>query len=111
MGQEFRLATGQSGKGAPTKHTEGCVGITYMDTDTKNMYLCTGCENGIYTWEPFAGVPSAPDDESGLPPVTQGDNGKILKVIDGEWAVADALSLMVEVDGTVYDLDTLEIKE
>lgn len=53
-GQEFCLAAGQCGKGPPTKYTEGCEGVTYMDSLTKQMYLCTKCENGVYTWEPFA---------------------------------------------------------
>lgn len=53
FGQEFCLAAGQCGDGAPTKDTEGCVGVTYMDAGTKEMYICTKCENGVYTWEPF----------------------------------------------------------
>ena len=61
-GEEFCLAAGQCGKGAPTKDTEGCVGITYMDTDTKQMYICTKCENDVYTWEPFAAGSSSGND-------------------------------------------------
>lgn len=55
MGQEFRLATGQSGKGPPTEDTDGCEGATYMDTDTKKMYKCVQCDNGKYTWAPLLG--------------------------------------------------------
>ena len=51
--KEFCLAAGQCGNGAPTAATEGCVGITYMDTDTKEIYICTKCENNVYTWEPL----------------------------------------------------------
>ena len=50
-GTEYRLAVGQSGKGAPGSATLGAVGMTYMDTDTGALYKCTAAENGVYTWE------------------------------------------------------------
>ena len=104
MGKEFCLAAGQCGHGAPTKDTDGCEGATYMDLDTKEMYKCVKCDNGEYTWEPLvSGVM--------LPSVTESDNGKILKVVDGAWAAADAMSLLVEVDGEVYDLGLIEIDD
>lgn len=98
-------------KGAPTAATKGDVGTLYMDEDTGEVYKCTKCENGIYTWEPFTAGTSSPTGGAQLPPVTEGDNGKVLKVIDGAWAAADAVSLLVEVDGEVYDLGTIEIEE
>lgn len=38
------------GSGAPTIATEGAVGCLYMDTDTGNLYKCTGVADGTYTW-------------------------------------------------------------
>lgn len=39
------------GSGAPTTATEGAVGCLYMDTDTGNLYKCTGVADGVYTWK------------------------------------------------------------
>ena len=104
MGKEFCLAAGQCGKGPPTESTVGCEGATYMDTDTKEMYKCTSCDNGVYTWEPLVcGV--------SLPEVSGADDGKILKVVDGAWAAAAATALVVEIDGEEYDLGIVEIDD
>lgn len=52
---EFLIAVGQRGKGQPSESTPGSVGVTYMDTDTGDMYKCTGAdeENKAYTWAPL----------------------------------------------------------
>lgn len=48
---ELPIAVGQCGKGAPTADTEGCVGVSYMDTDTGDMYKCISDEGGVCKWE------------------------------------------------------------
>lgn len=52
-GQEFPLAAAQSGRGAPCDTTPGCVGVTYMDEDTGEMYKCTKCADDCTEWEPI----------------------------------------------------------
>lgn len=52
-GEEFPLAAAQSGRGAPCETTPGCVGVTYMDEDTGEMYKCTRCEDDCTEWEPI----------------------------------------------------------
>ncbi len=89
-------------KGAPTTATKGAVGTLYMDEDTGEVYKCTKCDNGEYTWEPWV-------NGAALPPVSEADNGKTMKVIDGAWTAANAMLLLVEVDGKVYDLSTGEL--
>lgn len=51
-GQEFILAVGKSGAGAPTSTTEGSPGLSYLDEETGKMYKCTAATDGVYTWEP-----------------------------------------------------------
>ena len=38
--------------GAPTKATEGAVGLLYMDTDTGDTYKCVSVSDGVYAWTP-----------------------------------------------------------
>lgn len=71
-GQEMRLAVNQTGKGAPTASTPGSVGVLYMDTDTGDVYKCTGGEDGAWLWEGLGSGGSA------LPPYTESDYGKFL---------------------------------
>lgn len=52
-GQEFPLASAQSGRGAPCETTPGCVGVTYMDEDTGEMYKCIKCADDCTEWEPI----------------------------------------------------------
>lgn len=40
-----------TGKGAPSKHTEGVPGVLYMDTFTGDLYKCRGGGKGAYRWE------------------------------------------------------------
>lgn len=54
-GQEFPLAAAQSGHGAPCDTTPGCVGVTYMDEDTGEMYKCISCVDNCTQWKPMAG--------------------------------------------------------
>lgn len=82
-GVEFPVAVNQAGQGAPLDTTEGAPGVLYMDTDTEKFYKCTAADDGVYTWKEF---------ETGgkVPAVTADDNGKILQVVDGAWAVVEA---------------------
>lgn len=50
-GTEYLLAVSQAGSGAPTAATSGSVGVLYMDTDTGDLYKCTGGEAGAWKWE------------------------------------------------------------
>ena len=49
--QEFDLAVGQCGKGAPTSNTPCCSGITYLDEDTGKLYKCVLDGKGGHKWE------------------------------------------------------------
>lgn len=49
-GEELRLAVCQSGKGAPSKDTEGCVGLFYTDEITGDVYKCIAEKDGCQ-WE------------------------------------------------------------
>jgi hypothetical protein len=71
-----------TGSGAPTIKTEGDVGCLYMDIISGKIYKCTAASNGNYTWK-----------LSGTPESTASDNGKFLRVVNGEpaWvSVVDA---------------------
>lgn len=85
-GQEMQLAVNQTGKGAPTASTPGSVGVLYMDTDTGDVYKCTGGEDGAWLWEGLGSGGSA------LPEYTDADKGKVLTITaDGPaWAEAGA---------------------
>lgn len=54
-GTEYPLAVGQKGSGAPGASTAGAEGITYLDTDTGILYLCTGAGDGVFTWKKVDG--------------------------------------------------------
>ena len=55
-GHEIPLAVGQYGKGAPTESTEGVVGVTYLDTDSGKLYICTDETPGAFRWIPAGDV-------------------------------------------------------
>ena len=50
-GKEYLLAVSQAGSGAPEAATPGSLGIQYMDTDTGDLYKCTGGEDGAWEWK------------------------------------------------------------
>lgn len=50
-GKEYLLAVSQAGSGAPAAATPGSLGILYMDTDTGDLYKCTGGEDGAWEWK------------------------------------------------------------
>ena len=50
-GEELCLAVCQSGNGAPTESTMGCVGIFYTDDNTGAVYKCISEEDGCCQWE------------------------------------------------------------
>ena len=47
-----------TGEGAPTSETEGKKDQHYIDVATGEDYICTGVEDGAYTWEPAKEAPS-----------------------------------------------------
>ena len=54
-----------------------------MDTDTEEMYKCTKCENGKYTWKPFA-AGSSPGEDGFSPSavVQQTESGAVITIKD-----------------------------
>lgn len=48
-------------KGTPTEKTEGAPGVLYMDTDTGDLYKCTGAADGVYTWKALVEQNSSSD--------------------------------------------------
>lgn len=73
FGVEAKQIPCSTGSGAPTSATEGAIGCLYMDTGTGKIYKCTSVSNGVYTWK-----------LSGSPESTASDNGKFLRVVNGE---------------------------
>lgn len=49
-GLETKLIACLTKSGAPSSTTEGDVGVLLMDTDTGDLYKCTGASSGVYTW-------------------------------------------------------------
>lgn len=47
-----------TGEGAPTSETEGEKDQHYIDVATGEEYICTGAEDGVYTWESAKEAPS-----------------------------------------------------
>ena len=111
-GNRYNLAVNQTGGGSPGNAHEGVLGQLYMDIDTGIMYKCTAISGGVYTWDKLengtgggttvsmvskdygydmnlvqeGAIESYP--LSLLPEVTAANNGSILQVVDGKWAVA-----------------------
>lgn len=50
-GKEYLLAVSQAGSGAPAATDPGSPGILYMDTDTGDLYKCSGGEDGAWAWK------------------------------------------------------------
>mgnify|MGYP003306526246 CR=1 FL=1 len=50
-GKEYLLAVSQAGTGAPAATDPGSPGILYMDTDTGDLYKCTGGADGAWAWK------------------------------------------------------------
>jgi len=60
--------------------------VLYDDGAGDLLYVCVGNTDGTYEWLPLG------EDGSGLPSVKPADDGKILVVENGEWAVKDVLA-------------------
>lgn len=58
FGTDVRQIPCITGKGAPTKETEGAAGEMYMDTDTGKVYKCVSIINGEYVWEETGSIHS-----------------------------------------------------
>jgi hypothetical protein len=47
------------GRGVPGEATEGVAGCLYMDTDTGELYKCTGVVDGLFIWSAIGGGSSS----------------------------------------------------
>jgi hypothetical protein len=87
-GVEFQIAVGQYGKGAPTDETPGCCGITYLDTDTGDLYGCISDDGGKYRWVKTGGSSNSnsggtgADGFSPVATVTQTGSGAVISITD-----------------------------
>lgn len=70
-GTEYLLAVSQASSGAPAAAGPGAVGVFYMDTDTGDLYKCTGGEEGAWVWEDFGAGGTGADGGYYTPSVTQ----------------------------------------
>lgn len=74
--------------GKPNAATKGAVGVLGIDVDSPGheIYKCVAVNGSLYTWE-LCTSGSGGSGGASLPGVTETDNGKFLRVVDGEWAV------------------------
>lgn len=104
-GTEYLLAVSQSGSGAPAAATPGAAGVLYMDTDTGELYKCTGGEEGGWVWEALGGgassgytLPIGGDELGGVK-----NGGNVVINEDGTMTAPESNGSSVTVDSAMSD--------
>lgn len=91
------------GLSTDTKPVDVGINSSFYELDTGETYQFSG-----ETWAKIpsaSGSSSGDGSSSGLPPVTEDDNGKMLKVVNGEWELSRESGGLVEI--TYSELKTL----
>lgn len=92
------------GNGAPTSATEGAIGCLYMDTDTGNLYKCTGVDNGSYSWKGIADSHTGGDLDMGGNDIKNAENIHAARV----YAVSVAVQGTDGESGAVFEAEPNE---